>query len=97
MIVFLLGFMGSGKSFYAKGMSEHLHVPFVDLDQFIEEDQSMTIGEIFEKLGESAFRTLESVAIKQVYADILARSTKTKHKNDILGIISMWGRDALLQ
>ena len=91
MIVFLLGFMGSGKSFYAKGMSEHLHVPFVDLDQFIEEDQSMTIGEIFEKLGESAFRTLESVAIKQVYADILARSTKTKHKNDILGIISCGG------
>lgn len=91
MIVFLLGFMGSGKSFYAKGLSEQLHVPFVDLDQRIEEEQAMSISEIFEKWGESAFRTLESVAIKQVYADLLARNTNTQHKNDILGIISCGG------
>ena len=70
MIVFLIGFMGSGKSFYAKGLSAYLHVPFVDLDQFIEDEQAISISEIFEKMGESAFRTLESVAIQQVYADL---------------------------
>lgn len=91
MIVFLLGFMGSGKSFYAKGLSEHLHVPFVDLDQFIEKEQAMTISEIFEKWGESAFRTLESTAIKKVYTDLLGRTTETQDKNGILGIISCGG------
>jgi shikimate kinase len=91
MIVFLLGFMGSGKSFYAKGLSDHLHVPYVDLDQFIEEQQAMSISEIFEKLGESAFRSLESLAIKQVYADLLVRTSKTQDKNGILGIISCGG------
>jgi shikimate kinase len=91
MIVFLIGFMGSGKSFYAKGLSEFLHVPFVDLDQFIEEKQDMPITEIFEKKGESGFRSLESVAIKQVYADLLTKTTETQRKNDILGIISCGG------
>jgi shikimate kinase len=91
MIVFLIGFMGSGKSFYAKGLSEYLHIPFVDLDQFIEENQGMSISEIFEKLGEPTFRTLESVAIKQVYGDLMARATETQQKNDILGVISCGG------
>lgn len=91
MIVFLLGFMGSGKSFYAKGLSEYLHVPFVDLDQRIEEEQAMSISEIFEKWGESAFRILESVALKQVYADLMTRTTETQNKNGILGVISCGG------
>jgi shikimate kinase len=91
MIVFLIGFMGSGKSFYAKGLSEYLHVPFVDLDQFIEEEQAISISEIFEKMGESAFRTIESIAIKQVYEDLVDRTTETQQKNDILGVISCGG------
>lgn len=91
MIVFLIGFMGSGKSFYAKGLSEILHVPFVDLDQYIEEEQAMSISEIFEKKGETAFRSLESVAIKQVYANMLTKTTETQHKIDILGIVSCGG------
>ena len=91
MIVFLIGFMGSGKSFYAKGLSEYLHVPFVDLDQFIEKEQAISISEIFEKMGESAFRTLESVAIKQVYADLLTTNAENRHKNNILGVISCGG------
>lgn len=49
MIVFLIGFMGSGKSFYAKGLSGFLGVPFVDLDHYIEQEQAMSITEIFEK------------------------------------------------
>ena len=91
MIVFLIGFMGSGKSFYAKGLSEHLDVPFVDLDQFIEEQQAISISEIFEKIGEPAFRTIESLAIQQVYADLLSRTTEKQDKNGILGIISSGG------
>jgi shikimate kinase len=91
MILFLIGFMGSGKSFYAKGLSEHLDVPFVDLDQFIEEQQAISISEIFEKMGESAFRSLESLAIQQVYADLLSRTTEKQDKIGILGIISCGG------
>lgn len=91
MVVFLIGFMGSGKSYYARGLSSFLEVPFVDLDQFIEEEQAMSITEIFEKKGEQAFRLLESVAIKQVYEDFMTKNTSAQHKNDILGIISCGG------
>lgn len=91
MIVFLIGFMGSGKSFYAKGLSGFLHIPFVDLDQFIEKEHGMTISEIFEKMGEPSFRQLESSAIKQVYADIITGTPESQKKNDILGIISCGG------
>jgi shikimate kinase len=91
MVVFLIGFMGSGKSFYGRELSSFLGVPCVDLDQFIEQEQSMSVTEIFEKMGESAFRSLESDALKQVYADLLARPLKFQQKNDILGIISCGG------
>ena len=91
MILFLIGFMGSGKSFYAKGLSGLLQIPCVDLDQFIEERQAMSISEIFESKGEAAFRALESVAIKEVHADLLARTAETPDKNNILGIISCGG------
>ena len=91
MIVFLIGFMGSGKSFYAKGLSDFLQIPFVDLDQFIEEGQGLSISEIFEKSGEPSFRAIENVAIKQVYVDLLSRNTEMQHGSNILGIISCGG------
>lgn len=57
--IFLVGFMGCGKSTLGKKISSKLGKQFIDLDDFIEDAEGMTIGEIFEKRGEDAFRVLE--------------------------------------
>lgn len=60
MIIFLIGFMGCGKSFTGKYLSADLKIPFVDMDDAIEREAGMTISEIFEQFGEPHFRKLES-------------------------------------
>jgi shikimate kinase len=59
MKVFLIGFMGCGKTHWGKILSEKLHFPFFDLDEKIVEQQGRSIGEIFEKEGEERFRLIE--------------------------------------
>jgi shikimate kinase len=59
MRIFLIGFMGCGKTHWGKQMSQKLQVPFFDLDQMIEERESKSITEIFAELGEEYFRMLE--------------------------------------
>src|SRR5437879_74727 len=63
MRIFLVGFMGSGKSYWGKMLSKHLELPFFDLDHQIEEQEGMEINEIFEKQGEEHFRLLEKAAL----------------------------------
>lgn len=59
MLYFLIGFMGSGKSYMSKKLSKELQVPFVDMDQEIEKQEGKTINEIFAQHGEDYFRELE--------------------------------------
>ena len=59
MRVYLIGFMGCGKTHWGKLLSEKLNLPFFDLDQKIEEHEEKKITEIFEKEGEEYFRLLE--------------------------------------
>ena len=54
-----LGMMGSGKSSIGNLVSKKLDVPFIDIDNLIEEHEGMTISEIFEINGEVYFRNLE--------------------------------------
>ena len=58
-IVFV-GMMGSGKSHAGEILAEMLGFPFYDSDRLIEEEQALTVADIFEKQGESYFRKLES-------------------------------------
>ncbi len=57
--VFLVGFMGSGKSTVGRLVAEHLDLPFTDLDARIEAATGMTVSEIFGERGERGFRQLE--------------------------------------
>lgn len=66
MIIFLVGFMGSGKSTVGKGLARRLGYSFIDMDARIEGEHGMTINEIFEKLGEKAFREMESNLLKEM-------------------------------
>jgi shikimate kinase len=59
MKIFLIGFMGCGKTHWAKILSEKLHIPFFDLDEKIVEQKGKSISGIFETEGEEHFRLLE--------------------------------------
>ncbi|MDZ7715584.1 MAG: shikimate kinase [Balneolaceae bacterium] len=63
--IFLCGFMGAGKTTIGKVLAEKLEQSFMDLDQFIEHEQGLSIPEIFENEGEDAFRALERSAIRK--------------------------------
>lgn len=58
--IFLIGFMGCGKSTIARMISKKLGVAQVEMDELIEEEQGMSITEIFEKFGEEHFRDIET-------------------------------------
>ena len=57
--VFLVGFMGSGKSTVGRLLADRLDLPFVDLDRAIESRAGMPVSEIFATRGEPGFRGLE--------------------------------------
>lgn len=57
--IFLIGFMGSGKSHWGRVLGEKLSLPFFDLDEVIEEQAGQPIPEIFAQKGEEHFRLLE--------------------------------------
>lgn len=56
---FLLGLMGSGKTWWGTRLAERLNRSFVDLDEQIESGEGLSINEIFEQVGEPGFRQLE--------------------------------------
>lgn len=58
--IFLIGFMGVGKSTIANTLKDKLGMECAEMDQMIVESQGMPISEIFEKYGESYFRDVES-------------------------------------
>lgn len=58
--VYLVGFMGVGKSTVAKELSGRLHLPVVDTDEAIVELEGRSIPEIFEREGEESFRRKET-------------------------------------
>jgi shikimate kinase len=60
MLIFLVGFMGSGKSTVGQSLARRLGYSFIDMDARIEGAYGMSINEIFEKLGEKAFREMEN-------------------------------------
>lgn len=58
--VFLVGFMGAGKSTIAQSLCKLLEMEQVEMDAMIASKQQMSISEIFEEYGEAYFRNLES-------------------------------------
>ena len=66
MKIFLLGFMGAGKSYWGKQLAEHLSLPFYDLDDVIVEAEEMSISDIFATKGEDYFRARESFWLREL-------------------------------
>lgn len=61
--IFLVGFMGSGKSTVGHALAEELGWHFHDLDAEIERAEGAAIGQLFEQRGEAEFRRIESAAL----------------------------------
>lgn len=62
--IFLLGFMGAGKTTLGQAVHTSTGIPFVDLDQAIEQRMGMSVRDIFDKMGEAQFRSLEREALR---------------------------------
>lgn len=64
--IVLTGFMGTGKTEVGKILAKKLGFVFMDIDQFIEKEQGMSVSRIFEERGENGFRELEAKAVRKV-------------------------------
>ena len=62
-IVYLIGFMGSGKTTIGRELALNLRWSFVDLDKKVEEYAGKTISEIFSQNGEEYFREIETKSL----------------------------------
>lgn len=68
--VFLIGFMGAGKTSVGQALAELLGWRFLDLDQRIETQQGRTIAEIFSRSGEQVFREIEAAALRELLVEL---------------------------
>ena len=64
--LFLYGPPGTGKSTLGKLLARSLKLPFIDLDRVIETNAGMSIPQIMEQHGETAFRDMETAALKSL-------------------------------
>lgn len=66
MIIYLVGFMGSGKSTLGRQLAKHLNYKFIDLDALFVSKTKIKIHEFFEKYGEDAFRKSEYELLREI-------------------------------
>ena len=66
--IFLIGYMGCGKTTLGEELARQMGLRYIDLDDYIEDRQGMTITEIFDEMGEGHFRELETDALGDVTA-----------------------------
>ncbi len=69
MKIFLIGFMGSGKTHWGKLIGEKLALPFFDLDSVITETENKSISKIFAEKGEGFFRYKEKEVLEEIVND----------------------------
>ena len=66
--IFLIGYMGCGKTTLGSALADEMGVTFIDLDDYIEERCEARITEIFKRVGEKGFREMEQQALQEVAA-----------------------------
>lgn len=64
--IFLIGYMGTGKTTAGRCLAKELNMDFYDLDLYIESRFQKTISQIFESEGEERFREIESSMLREL-------------------------------
>jgi len=68
--LYLVGFMGSGKSAVGRLLADELGWSFADIDEDIEQAQGLPIAEIFDTRGEEEFRRIEQETLRKRVRDV---------------------------
>ena len=67
----LMGYMGCGKTVVGKCLAKRKSLSFIDLDEFIEAEENITISKLFEKGGELGFRKKERLYLEKLLSQNL--------------------------
>lgn len=99
MKIFIIGFMGTGKSHWGKIWAARKGLAFFDLDTEIEKEAGLSVAAIFEKKGETYFRETESAALRK-FSDvenfILSCGGGTPCQDDNMGWMNAQGTTVCL-
>jgi shikimate kinase len=68
--VFLVGFMGAGKTTVGRALGRRLGWPFEDLDDRIQTREGRTVAQIFRESGEAEFRRFEQAALRDLLEEL---------------------------
>ena len=90
MNIYLIGFMGSGKTTLGRELAKALDYNFFDTDEAIEMRRQCSINEIFANEGEEYFRDLETRIVKDLWEEA-AESKKNKEKKIRGKVVSVGG------
>ncbi|MEN8118020.1 MAG: shikimate kinase [Bacteroidota bacterium] len=73
MRIYLIGYMGCGKSTLGRSLAKYLDLQFIDMDHYIEERNYKTVPQIFAEEGEAEFRKKERQALEELseFTDIV--------------------------
>lgn len=92
--IFLIGFMGSGKSTLGVKLARQIDYSFVDMDHLIEETAGMTIPGIFRELGEEVFRKWEHDILLELCAQekvVISTGGGAPCRNEMMQIMNDHG------
>lgn len=64
--IYLIGFMGAGKTTVGRALAEKMQCPFYDSDQTVAERTGRSIPQLFDEVGEDGFRDLEQQALQSL-------------------------------
>ncbi len=98
--IFLIGYMGSGKTTLGLKIANQLNRKFIDLDQEIEDGEGKSITEVFEAVGEEGFRKIERKYLLKVLEEkesIIALGGGTSCFFDNMELINKNGRTVYIK
>ncbi|HMG16646.1 MAG TPA: shikimate kinase [Saprospiraceae bacterium] len=98
-VIFIIGFMASGKTSIGRLLANRLNIPFIDLDTEIQIGEGKSISEIFEKQGEEYFRQKESIYLRNIpnlTTSIVSTGGGTPIFNDNMSYINSIGMSIYL-
>ena len=100
MIIFLIGFMGSGKSTTGKQLAKRLGYNFIDTDNLIVEKLGMSVNEIFDRLGEKSFREHETRLLNELILKnnlVVSTGGGLPCHGDNLDLMNIYGQSVYLK